>query len=74
MRFLFLALYNVAEKLVASFPDISKSWLGTFVLIDIRNPEYIKKILFSDKCFDRAEFYSFPYKTGLLYSNGGYFK
>jgi hypothetical protein len=67
----FKALYNVAEQIVAPYPDLCKGWLGPFLLIDVRNPEYIQKLLLSDKCLDRADFYSFPYKTGLLYSNGG---
>lgn len=66
----FLALYNVLEKIIAQYPNISKGWLGPFLLIDIRSPEYVKKVLNSDKCIDRADFYSFPYKTGLLMSGG----
>lgn len=67
-------LYNVVEKIIAPFPDINKAWLGPFCIIDIRNPEYIKKILNSDKCIDRATFYSFPYKSGLLISGGELWK
>lgn len=64
-------LYNIVEKMVAPFPNLSKGWVGPFCLIDIRNPEYLKKVLNSDKCIDRAAFYSFPYETGLLVSGGG---
>lgn len=62
------------ETIIAPFPHISKGWLGPFCLIDIRNPEYVKKVLNSDKCIDRASFYSFPYKTGLLFSGGDLWK
>lgn len=55
---------------MSPFSHINKGWLGPFCIIDIRNPEWIRKILYSDKCIDRADFYSFPYKTGLLYSGG----
>lgn len=60
--------------MVAHFPDIVHGWVGPFVLIDLRHPEYIKKVLNSDKCLDRADFYSFPYKTGLLISGGELWK
>lgn len=63
-------LYNIADKLVSKFPHLCKGWIGPFCLIDVRNPEYVKKILNSDKCLDRAAFYWFPYKTGLLISGG----
>lgn len=63
-------LYNIADKLIAPFPHICKAWLGPICLIDVRNPEYVKKVLNSDKAIDRAAFYSFPYKTGLLISGG----
>lgn len=63
--------YNVIERIIEHFPHLSKAWVGPFLIIDIRNPDYIKKILYSDKCIDRAVFYSFPYKTGLLHSGGG---
>jgi hypothetical protein len=67
----FKALYNVAEQIIAPYPDLCKGWLGPFLLIDVRNPEYIKKLLLSDKCLDRADFYLLPYKTGLLQLKGG---
>lgn len=67
-------LYNVLEKIIAPFPDLSKGWLGPFCMIDLRKPEYIKKVLNSEKCIDRASFYSFPYKTGLLISGGEMWK
>lgn len=63
-------MYNIANELTVPFPNLCKGWVGPFCLIDIRNPEYIKTVLNSDKCIDRAAFYSFPYQTGLLLSGG----
>lgn len=69
------ALYNEVERRIAAYPDLSKKWIGLFcLLVDIRKPDYIQKILNSDKCIERAAFYSFPYKTGLLISSGEVWK
>lgn len=67
-------MYDMVDKMIAHFPDICMGWVGPFCIIDVRNPDYIKKLLYSDKCIDRAAFYFFPYKTGLLISGGDLWK
>lgn len=52
------------------YPKISYSWLFHYCMVDIRDADYIKVILTSEKSLDRADFYFFPYKTGLLASSG----
>lgn len=63
-------VYESASQLLKKHPKISHGWFGPHCLVDIREPDYIKIILNSEKCIDRADFYYFPYKTGLLASNG----
>ena len=70
VRDFFLDLYNIVDRMIKSNPDISLGWVGPICIIDVRNPEYLKIVLNSEKCIDRAVFYSFPYKTGLLFSGG----
>lgn len=64
----------MVSKMMEPYPKIVMVWVGPKCLIDIRSPEYLEIVLNSDKCLDRAEFYSFPYKTGLLVSGGDLWK
>jgi cytochrome P450 len=63
-------LYQKLEKMFELFPNICYTFLFHFCMVDVRDAEYVKVILTSEKCIDRADFYYFPYKTGLLASSG----